>query len=45
MNHKERKEKGLPYRYDDPAVMGPQLVYMEIFFQKQRTGCMGIIFT
>jgi galactoside O-acetyltransferase len=29
MNHKERKEKGLPYRYDDPAVMGPQRVYME----------------
>ena len=29
MTSKERKEKGLPYRYDDPAIMGPQLEYME----------------
>ncbi|MDR2418578.1 MAG: sugar O-acetyltransferase [Treponema sp.] len=37
MNHKERKEKGLPYRYDDPAVMGPQLVYMEKLFDFNNT--------
>jgi galactoside O-acetyltransferase len=37
MNHKERKEKGLPYRYDDPEVMGPQLVYMEKLFDFNNT--------
>jgi galactoside O-acetyltransferase len=37
MTHKERKEKGLPYRYDDPAVMGPQLVYMEKLFDFNNT--------
>jgi galactoside O-acetyltransferase len=37
MTQKERKEKGLPYRYDDPAVMGPQLVYMEKLFDFNHT--------
>lgn len=29
MNNKERKERGLVYRYDDPSIMGEQLSYME----------------
>ncbi|MHB9295825.1 putative galactoside O-acetyltransferase [Pillotina sp. SPG140] len=29
MTNKERKERGLYYRYDDPEVLGPQLQYME----------------
>ena len=29
MTNKERKENGLPYRYDDPSIMGEQLTYQE----------------
>lgn len=29
MTNKERKENGLPYRYDDPSIMGEQLAYQE----------------
>jgi galactoside O-acetyltransferase len=29
MTNKERKENGLPYRYDDPSLMGEQLTYQE----------------
>ncbi|MDR1640614.1 MAG: sugar O-acetyltransferase [Clostridiales bacterium] len=29
MNNKERRVNGLPYHYDDPEIMGKQLLYME----------------
>lgn len=29
MNNVERKEKGLPYRYDDPALLGDQHIYQD----------------
>ena len=37
MNNKERKEKGLPYRYDDPLIMGTQLEYMEKLYDYNMT--------
>ena len=37
MNSGERKENGLPYRYDDPAIMGPQLQYMETLYDYNNT--------
>jgi galactoside O-acetyltransferase len=37
MTSKERKEKGLPYRYDDPSIMGPQLEYMEKLYDYNMT--------
>jgi galactoside O-acetyltransferase len=37
VNSRERKEKGLPYRYDDPAIMGPQLQYMETLYDYNNT--------
>jgi galactoside O-acetyltransferase len=37
MTHKERMEKGLPYRYDDPSVMGPYLEYMEKLYDYNMT--------
>jgi len=37
MTNKERKGKGLPYRYDDPEVMGPQLEFMEILHDYNQT--------
>lgn len=30
MNHVERKKNGLPYRYDDPALLGDQHIYQDI---------------
>ena len=29
MNNVERKEQGLPYRYDDPALLGDQHIYTQ----------------
>jgi galactoside O-acetyltransferase len=37
MTNKERKENGLYYRYDDPAVIGPQLQYMEKLYDFNNT--------
>jgi galactoside O-acetyltransferase len=37
MNNKERKAKGLPYRYDDPEIMGEQLAYMEKLYDFNAT--------
>ncbi|MCA9886474.1 MAG: sugar O-acetyltransferase [Anaerolineae bacterium] len=37
MNNKERKAKGLPYRYDDPEIMGEQLNYMEKLYDFNAT--------
>ncbi len=37
MNNKERKAKGLPYRYDDPEIMGEQLSYMEKLYDFNAT--------
>jgi galactoside O-acetyltransferase len=37
MTSKERKAKGLPYRYDDPEVMGPQLEFMEKLHDYNQT--------
>jgi galactoside O-acetyltransferase len=37
MTNKERKEKGLPYRYDDPDIMGEQLSYMEKLYEYNMT--------
>jgi galactoside O-acetyltransferase len=36
-SHKERKAQGLPYRYDAPEVMGPQLEYMEAMYDYNMT--------
>ncbi len=37
MNNKERKAKGLPYRYDDPEIMGEQLAHMEKLYDFNAT--------
>lgn len=37
MTSKERKEKGLPYRYDDPKIMGEQLKFMETLYEYNMT--------
>ncbi len=37
MTNKERKEKGLVYRYDDPGIMGEQLNYMEKLYDYNNT--------
>ena len=37
MNNKERKASGLPYRYDDPEIMGEQLSYMEKLYDFNAT--------
>lgn len=37
MNNKERKAKGLVYRYDDPSIMGEQLSYMEKLYDFNQT--------
>jgi galactoside O-acetyltransferase len=37
MTSKERKEKGLPYHYDDPEIMGEQLAYMEMLYDYNAT--------
>jgi galactoside O-acetyltransferase len=33
MTNKERKEKGLVYRYDDPSLMGNQFLYQEKLYE------------
>jgi len=37
MTNRERKEKGLPYRYDDPELLGRQFEYMEILHEFNLT--------
>ncbi|MFZ1383033.1 MAG: sugar O-acetyltransferase [Scrofimicrobium sp.] len=37
MDNLERKADGLPYHYDDPAIMGDQLEYQELLCQFNRT--------
>jgi galactoside O-acetyltransferase len=37
MTGKERKEQGLPYRYDDPSIMGSQLAYQEKLYEYNLT--------
>lgn len=37
MDNKERKANGLPYRYDDPEIMGEQLSYMEKLYDFNAT--------
>lgn len=37
MTQKERKEKGRVYRYDDPAIMGEQLKFMEKLYDYNST--------
>ncbi|MCI1859615.1 MAG: sugar O-acetyltransferase [Sporolactobacillus sp.] len=37
MDNKQRKEKGLIYHYDDPAIMGEQLHDMERLYQYNET--------
>ncbi|MDR1997721.1 MAG: sugar O-acetyltransferase [Candidatus Margulisbacteria bacterium] len=37
MNNKERKAKGLCYRYDDPELTGPQLQYKEKLYDYNNT--------
>ncbi|MDR2740618.1 MAG: hypothetical protein LBB98_00455 [Treponema sp.] len=37
MRHKQRKEKGLVYHYDDSEIMGEQLNYMEKLYDYNNT--------
>jgi galactoside O-acetyltransferase len=37
MNNKERKISGLPYRYDDPDLMGKQMEYLELLYDFNMT--------
>jgi galactoside O-acetyltransferase len=37
MNNKERKEKGLPYHYDDPSLMGNQFEYQNKLYEYNLT--------
>jgi galactoside O-acetyltransferase len=37
MTNVERKAAGLPYRYDDPALMGRQLEFQELLYRYNRT--------
>ena len=37
MNNVERKAKGLPYRYDDPALLGDQHIYQDKMIEYNRT--------
>ncbi|MDR1466147.1 MAG: sugar O-acetyltransferase [Treponema sp.] len=37
MNNKERKSQGLPYHYDDPSIMGDQLIYQEKLYEYNQT--------
>ena len=37
MTNKERREPGLPYRYDDPTIMGDQLAYQEKLYHFNAT--------
>ena len=37
MDNVKRKEQGLPYRYDDPALLGDQHIYQNIMIEYNRT--------
>ena len=37
LKNKERKEKGLPYRYDDPELLGDQHIYQDKMCEYNRT--------
>ena len=37
MNNVERKQHGLPYRYDDPALLGDQHIYQDKMTEYNRT--------
>jgi galactoside O-acetyltransferase len=37
MTNEERKAAGLPYHYDDPAIMGNQLAYQELLYAYNLT--------
>lgn len=37
MNNRERKERGLPYHYDDPDIMETQQDYLELLYDYNRT--------
>jgi galactoside O-acetyltransferase len=37
MTNRERKEKGLPYHYDDPTLMGNQFVYQNKLYDYNAT--------
>jgi galactoside O-acetyltransferase len=37
MTNRERKENGLPYRYDDPSIMDGQLAFQELLYDYNRT--------
>ncbi|MDR2047321.1 MAG: sugar O-acetyltransferase [Clostridiales bacterium] len=37
MTNKERKENGLPYRYDDPSLMGDQFAYQNKLYDYNAT--------
>ena len=37
MNNVERKDQGLPYRYDDPALLGDQHIYQDKMIEYNRT--------
>ena len=37
MNNVERKQHGLPYRYDDPALLGDQHIYQDKMAEYNRT--------
>jgi len=37
MDNVLRKEQGLPYRYDDPALLGPQHEYQDLLFEYNHT--------
>lgn len=37
MDNVSRKQKGLPYRYDDPALLGDQHMYQDKMTEYNRT--------
>ena len=37
MNNVKRKQQGLPYRYDDPALLGDQHIYQDKMTEYNRT--------
>ncbi|MDR2634484.1 MAG: sugar O-acetyltransferase [Clostridiales bacterium] len=37
MNNKERKERGLPYKYDDPALTGDPFEYQNLLYDYNST--------
>ncbi len=37
MDNVKRKEQGLPYRYDDPALLGDQHIYQDKMIEYNQT--------